>query len=327
MTLYKQKNSKIFWINLVNPVTKKRIRKSTKTSNKQEAELIHAELITSFNAIKRPNQSENTYNQAKERWLLEKGSKASTATDGYQFKRMDKFFDGLLLSDMDKPLIKKYLDSMVGEYANPTINRHRALILGLLNKAHKDWEWITEVPFVKKYEEQKVRVKFLTREQVEALMKELPFHLEMMARFSLETGLRQSNVKNLKWSEIDFERKYIICQAENMKNGKYLNVPLNKRALQVLDVCKDMHSEYVFTYEGNAPIQTVSSRAWRKALKRCNLEGFRWHDLRHTWASWHVQNGTPLAVLKEFGGWSSLDMVMKYAHLGQNHLHKYAENI
>lgn len=54
---------------------------------------------------------------------------------------------------------------------------------------------------------------------------------------------------------------------------------------------------------------------------------FRWHDLRHTWASWHVQNGTPLQVLKELGGWSDLTMVMRYAHLSSDHLSRYADNI
>jgi integrase len=53
----------------------------------------------------------------------------------------------------------------------------------------------------------------------------------------------------------------------------------------------------------------------------------RWHDLRHTWASWHVQAGTPLAVLKELGGWASLDMVLRYAHLAPGHLADHAERI
>lgn len=62
-------------------------------------------------------------------------------------------------------------------------------------------------------------------------------------------------------------------------------------------------------------------------MQRAGLEGFRWHDLRHTWASWHVQAGTPLAVLKELGGWSTLDMVMRYAHLAPEHLAEHAERI
>ncbi len=66
--------------------------------------------------------------------------------------------------------------------------------------------------------------------------------------------------------------------------------------------------------------------AFKKALKRSGIENFRWHDLRHTWASWHVQNGTPLHVLKELGNWASFDMVQKYAHLAPEHLAEYADN-
>lgn len=56
------------------------------------------------------------------------------------------------------------------------------------------------------------------------------------------------------------------------------------------------------------------------------LSMLAWHDLRHTWASWHVQSGTPLAVLKTLGGWSSMDMVMRYAHLAPEHLSEWANN-
>ena len=71
----------------------------------------------------------------------------------------------------------------------------------------------------------------------------------------------------------------------------------------------------------------MSTKAWYKALQKTGLEGFRFHDLRHTWASWHVQAGTPLNALQELGGWSSADMVRRYAHLGANHLANYANNI
>src|SRR5574340_587604 len=66
---------------------------------------------------------------------------------------------------------------------------------------------------------------------------------------------------------------------------------------------------------------------WRMALERAGLDDFIWHDLRHTWASWHVQNGTPLAVLKELGGWASMEMVMRYAHLAPSHLSAWAGNV
>ncbi|MDD5460756.1 MAG: tyrosine-type recombinase/integrase [Methylococcales bacterium] len=56
------------------------------------------------------------------------------------------------------------------------------------------------------------------------------------------------------------------------------------------------------------------------------ITDFRWHDLRHTWASWHIQNGTPLHILKELGGWTDLGMVLRYAHLSSQHLEEYAGN-
>ena len=70
----------------------------------------------------------------------------------------------------------------------------------------------------------------------------------------------------------------------------------------------------------------MTTKAWYKALKSAKIEDFRWHDLRHTWASWHVQNGTPLNVLQELGGWESVEMVRRYAYLGVTHLAEYSEN-
>ncbi|HEY6451821.1 MAG TPA: tyrosine-type recombinase/integrase, partial [Steroidobacteraceae bacterium] len=80
-----------------------------------------------------------------------------------------------------------------------------------------------------------------------------------------------------------------------------------------------------FTYHGQ-PIKQVSTAAWYKALKRAGFEDFRWHDLRHTWASWHVQGGTPLFALQELAGWETEKMVRRYAHLAAEHLAVYAGN-
>ena len=63
------------------------------------------------------------------------------------------------------------------------------------------------------------------------------------------------------------------------------------------------------------PVDKVSTRAWLSALERAGISDFRWHDLRHTWASWRMQNGTPLEVLMQLGGWNSYEMVLRYAHL------------
>ena len=70
-----------------------------------------------------------------------------------------------------------------------------------------------------------------------------------------------------------------------------------------------------------------STKAWYAALAAAGIEDFRWHDLRHTWASWHVQAGTPLFALQEMGGWETAEMVRRYAHLAADHLVPYAETL
>lgn len=67
--------------------------------------------------------------------------------------------------------------------------------------------------------------------------------------------------------------------------------------------------------------------AWRIGLKRAGIEDFRFHDLRHTWASWLIQSGVPLSALQEMGGWESIEMVQRYAHLAPNHLTEHARQI
>jgi len=82
----------------------------------------------------------------------------------------------------------------------------------------------------------------------------------------------------------------------------------------------------VFTHRGK-PAGSVNTKAWKAALGRAGITDFRWHDLRHTWASWHVQVDTPLNALQELGGWESADMVRRYAHLAPDHLAEFAERL
>lgn len=97
--------------------------------------------------------------------------------------------------------------------------------------------------------------------------------------------------------------------------------------MAVLERQKGKHSERVFTYRGQPLKRGTKSKAWYQAVKRAGIEDFRWHDLRHTWASWHVQAGTPLNVLQKLGSWESAEMVRRYAHLSAEHLATYAGRI
>jgi integrase len=75
------------------------------------------------------------------------------------------------------------------------------------------------------------------------------------------------------------------------------------------------------------PVSKAGTKAWRAALKQAGISDFRWHDVRQTWASWHVENSTPLQALQELGGWESAEMVRRYAHLSPDHLAEHAEKL
>ena len=151
-------------------------------------------------------------------------------------------------------------------------------------------------------------------------------HLADMAAFSLATGLRRANVTGLEWSQIDLARRLAWIHPDQAKARKAIAVPLNAEAVLLIRKQIGKHSVFVFSYNGN-PIYQVSTKAWYKGLVSAGIENFRWHDLRHTWASWHVQNGTPLFALQELGGWESPEMVRRYAHLSADHLAPYADRL
>ncbi len=173
--------------------------------------------------------------------------------------------------------------------------------------------------------EPKRRVRWLTHEETSKLINELPEHLVPIVRFSLETGLRQANVTGLQWQQVDLSRACAWIHPDQAKARQAIAIPLSPNAVQIIQEQIGKNKDYVFTYQGNQ-VKQVNTRAWRKALERAGIENFRWHDLRHTWASWHIQSGTPLHALQELGGWETTDMVRRYAHLSSQHLSSYAGN-
>jgi integrase len=126
--------------------------------------------------------------------------------------------------------------------------------------------------------------------------------------------------------EVDLQRRLAWVHPDQAKARKAIPVPLNAEAVSLVRKQFGKHLTHVFSYRGKA-ITQVSTKAWYAALDRAGIKNFRWHDLRHTWASWHVQGGTPLFALQELGGWESAEMVRRYAHLAADHLAPYAERL
>jgi len=270
---------------------------------------------------------QKTWDDAVARWLIEKADKASLKSDQCIIRWLDPYLSGLPIGDITRPVVDSLAHKKIATgVANGTVNRMLALLRSILIRASVDWEWLSSVPKVRLLREPVRRVRYLTKVQAESLISQLPSHLAAMTVFSLATGLRKSNVTGLCWSQVDLARRIAWIHPDQSKTRKAIAVPLNIDAQRVISLQIGKHPVRVFSYNGES-VEQVTTAAWYKALKRCGIDDFRWHDLRHTWASWHVQNGTPLNVLQELGGWESPQMVRRYAHFSASHLAVFADRL
>jgi integrase len=223
-------------------------------------------------------------------------------------------------------VIHSVVDSKLSHLKPGTINRYVATMRAILRKAEREWEWLDRAPALRMRREPKRRIRWLKPEEAQRLLSELPEHQREPVTFALATGLRQSNVVNLEWSQVDMQRKVAWIHGDQAKAGNAIGVPLNESAAGVLRRQIGKHPTRVFTYKGR-PLKSVNETSWGSALKRAGIEDFRWHDLRHTWASWLVQAGVPLSAVQELGAWETASMVRRYAHLAPEHLAPHAATI
>jgi integrase len=321
VSLYKRGST--WWIDFTT-ASGERVRCSACTEDKAQAQELHDKLkAESWRTSKLGEKPQRTWDEAALKWLTETAHKRSHLQDVKQVAWLQQFFRGRFLSELTRELIASVAAVKLKDTTPATANRYLAMIRAILRRAALEWEWIDRAPLIRLYPEPKRRVRWLSPEQVRALLTELPEHLADMVKFSLATGLRQQNVVKLAWSQVDLKRGVAWIYADQAKGGRDIHVSLNATATGVLTKQIGKHPARVFTYKGK-PVHQVNTKAWKTALKRAGIDNFRWHDLRHTWASWLTQQGVPLNVIQEMGAWESSEMVRRYAHLAPEQFGKHA---
>jgi integrase len=163
------------------------------------------------------------------------------------------------------------------------VNRALEVVRRILNVAHQDWRWLKGVPKIRMLKEPRRRVRFLRREETDRLIEALPEHMKAIVEFALATGCRAGEILGLDWSRVDLTRK-------------------GTAPALVIHLRRQTHPAKLH-------------RVGQGEAARRHRGDFRFHDLRHTWASWHVQSGTSLPELMQPGGWKSYEMVLRCAHL------------
>lgn len=303
MSLYRR--GEVWWLYIVHQGV--RVRESCQTSDRAGAQKVHDQVRAELWKI-RPGGT--TVHGALEKW---KSAARRDPADLYRIEKFKRAYpDRAAQLATAEDLAKAIPQSSPG-----TFNRYANLIAAALKLAK-----VEPLPEIEYRKPPRGRLRWLSPAEWRRLRKQLPPHLRDMAEFALLTGLRQRNITHLEWSQVDLKRKRAWIHADQAKAGEPIGVPLSDAACAVLRGRRGESKQWVFPYKGK-PLGKIKS-AWRKALKRAKLEGVTWHGLRHTWASWHAQAGTPIPVLKELGGWRTLSMVQRYAHLAPEHLRRYA---
>lgn len=237
-----------------------------------------------------------------------------------------------LLSDVTPSLLCEQRDKLLKDEthlkklrSNATVVRYLAALSHLFTIAIKEWGWLEESPMrkVTKPKEPRGRVRYLADDERKKLLEACkashnPF-LYPAVIISLSTGMRQGELLQLRWSNIDLEKGRIILH--ETKNGERRVVPLAGLALQLV---KEMDQRRAIVtdllFPGTDPQKPVDLRyAWEKVLNDACIKNFRWHDLRHSTASYLAMNNVSLTVIGEILGHKTVAMVKRYSHLSETH--------
>ena len=154
-------------------------------------------------------------------------------------------------------------------------------------------------------------------------------HLKPMVLLSINTGIRKGELFSLSWKNVDFDLKQITIEGTNAKSRKLRYVPLNSEALQTLINWKAQatcNTEYVFINQFGRRFADIKT-AWKRLLQDADIHDFRWHDLRHHFASRLAMAGVDLNTIRELLGHSSYSMTLRYAHLSQGHKAKAVSHL
>ena len=200
--------------------------------------------------IKLGDKPQRTWDEAALRFLKEAEGKASLKEYGRQVAFWTGHFQGQPLDAITRNGTADLLEKSKPKAKPGTRNRYIACLRAILTKAAGVWEWLDRAPKLKMYPEPKLRIRWITREEAETLLSNLPEWLAAMARFSLATGLRQANVYGLEWSQVDLKRGIALVHADQAKARRAIGVPLNEDAVRAIRGQLGKHLRRVFVRPG-----------------------------------------------------------------------------
>lgn len=258
-------------------------------------------------------------------WLKSRNPKTAEKT----IKAFESSFPTLMdyqLSDINAWEIEKWRNKRLTDGVKPaTTNRQINTIKGCLSRA-VEWGAIDshDLNKVKTLTVDNSKVRYLSKDEEARLRESLKTcktdFLEVIVILALNTGMRKGELLSLEWSHVNFDNKILTVDFQNAKSGNTRHLPLNTQAFNTLQQWQQETDGigYVFKGKNNAPLKDFPS-VWGALLDEAQITNFRFHDLRHHFASKLVMASVDLNTVRELLGHSDLKMTLRYAHLAPEH--------
>ena len=324
--IYRRPDSGSWWINATLP-NGKRVRQSAGTDVREDAEAYLAKLkLDAYRETHFGIKPNHSWQEAVVRYLELKRTLRSFSDVQRICRLLDPYLGSVMLNQINGDVVWSVVQGELKKGNKPaTVNRYLATMRSLLRMARDEWQWIDNFPKIKLLSGEVERDRWLTHEEADRLIRHCAPHLAVLVRFDLATGCRAAEITGLEWNRVDLNRHN--AWLNKTKNGTPRGVPLNVDAIEVLKEQIGKNLTHCFTFQGEPIRWQITNTAWHTALTKTGIEDFRFHDLRHTWASWHRQAGTSCDELKDLGGWKSRTMVDRYAKFATENLLSAASRI
>ena len=232
-----------------------------------------------------------------------------------------RYFAGKRLADISPFALEGYKRERLEKGVKVGVNRELAALRKLYNQMI-EWGKAVDNPVrkVKRLKEPEGRTRWLTVEEIGRLVAACNPYVRPAVVSTLNTGVRRQELLGLKVADLDFARRILTLQAAFTKNGERRSIPMNAtltETLRPLIIGKALDAA-VFESRKGEPYRSLRT-AFATACRKAGITDFRWHDLRHTYASHLVMAGVDLATVKELLGHKSIEMTLRYSHLSQDH--------
>ncbi len=299
-------------------------RKITRTAAREIAAVKRAAILKGEAGIGGPKPKDPTFGDAAREFAAWAATnrKPRTARDYRGItERLAVLFGGRRLSQVDELSIERYKRARVAAGAPVAVNRELEVLKSLFNRCRDDLRiYDGPTPRIKLLKEPAGRLRFLDDDEQAALLAAAPEPLRTIILVGLHTGLRiKSEALQLKVADVDLARGLVTVPAAYAKNGRSRTVPLNSTVRAALArTLEDRPGGPVFARRGGAPYRSIR-KGFRRACEAAGLTDVSPHVLRHTFASRLAMAGVDPRTIQDLGGWRSLAMVERYAHLSPTH--------